>query len=409
MSDLPRLGIFQNESTVSIFDLVAAASGLCRIVWIVGWALDAPPARTLSRFGDVADVSGMATDEIIAHLAKFELSGVAVFNDPPLVVAAAVAEKLHLRFHSPTTASVLSDKLLQRQVLRDSSVPVPSFAAVSRAHPDSDVPFPAVLKPRAGAGARDTFLVRGPQEVADALNKCDPQEDFILEEWLPDRTKVQTLSADVVSVESITRDGDVKHLVVTGRFPYAPPFRDTGGFLPSDLNEDDWKEVCELAGTAVRAAGIRDGIIHTEIKMTPAGPRVVEINGRLGGGVSNLVERIGGPSLNTWVMKLALGQDVGSLPTFDASTVGFFYFLVAPQNATTFEGLAGLDELNVLKSQLNIDEIHVNVQPGEAVSTQKTSFTAYVLRIDGVALSHRELTKTLAVIDKTLTATWGYS
>jgi len=409
VNELPRLGIFQNNSTVSIFDLVEAASGLCRIVWIIGWAPDSPPARVLSRFGDVADVTGMTDSEIAKHLATFNLSGLAVFNDPPLMVAAGVAEALNLRFHSPSTAEVLSDKFLQRRALRDASVAVPGFAAVRRSSPDADVPFPAVLKPRAGAGARDTFLVRSARDVVDALNRCDPDEEFILEEWLPDRATTQTLSANVVSVESITRDGNVDHLMVTGRFPYAPPFRDSGGFLPSDLEQSDWNDVCALAGRAILAAGIRDGVIHTEIKMTPSGPRVVEINGRLGGGVSKLIERIGGPSLNGWVMRLALGDDVGPLPTFDQSLVSFFHFVVAPLNAVAFEAISGLDELTALKAQLGIDDIHVNVQPGQGVSTQQTSFTAYVVRIDGVVSSHQELAATLSAIDDTLTVTWAYS
>jgi ATP-grasp domain len=408
MTDLPRLAIFQNQSTVSIFDLVAAAKDLCRIVWVVGWA-DAPPSRMLARFGDVADVSGMSEGEIVEHLRELRLDGVAVFNDPPMILAAVVAEGLGLRFHTPGTASILSDKAVQRQTLLDEGVPVPKFAAVGVMDHHTDVPFPAVLKPRRGAGARDTFLVHSFDDVTAALSKCDPSEEFILEEWLADRTKNQTLSADIISVESVAIEGIFQHLMVTGRFPYAPPFRDTGGFLPSDLEPSDWESVCAVADVAARAVGIRDGIIHTEIKMTPSGPRVVEINGRLGGGISKLIERIGGPSLNSWVMKLALKNPVAKFPTLEDAGISFFYFAVAPEFATSLETMSGISELNEMKNELGIDEIHVNIRPGTVVSTQQTSFTAYVVRIDGMVSTHHELATTLAKIEETLTMTWTFS
>jgi hypothetical protein len=408
MAELPRLAIFQNQSTVSIFDLVGAAKDLCRIVWVVGWA-DAPPTRMLERFGDVADVTGMSDSEMIEFLREFRLDGVSVFNDPPLLLAAVIAEGLGLRFHSPRTASILSDKAMQRQALLDQDVAVPKFAAVNLTDHHADVPFPAVLKPRGGAGARDTFLVHDFDEVAAALSKCSPSEEFILEEWLPDRTQNQTLSADIISVESVAIQGTIQHLMVTGRFPYAPPFRDTGGYLPSDLAPSDWDIVCALAGVAAHALGIRDGIIHTEIKMTPSGPRVVEINGRLGGGVSKLIERIGGPSLNNWVMKLALGIEVGTFPALNEGSISFFYFAVAPESATSLETISGISELDEMKRQFGIDEIYLNVRPGAAVSIQQTSFEAYVVRIDGMVSSHQELAATLIKIEETLKMTWTLS
>jgi predicted ATP-grasp superfamily ATP-dependent carboligase len=408
MTDIPRLAIFQNQSTVSIFDLVGAASGLCRIVWVIGWDSNSPSARVLGRFGDVADVTGMNKSEVIEHLRSYRLDGVAVFNDPPLILAAAVGEALGLRFHSPKTAAILSDKLLQRQILKMALVPVPPFAAVTLKDHRADVPFPAVLKPRVGAGARDTFLVHSVSDISDALGKCDSSEQFILEQWLPDRQREHTLSADVVSVESVVRSGVFTHVMVTGRFPYEPPFRDTGGFLPSELERNEWESVCELAATAARIVGIRDGVIHTEIKMTPAGPRIVEINGRLGGGVSKLIERIGGPSMYVWVMRLALGQEVGTFSVREDSPISFFHFVVAPESATGIVSASGIEELGAMKDQLGIDEIQVNFQPGDAVSTQQTSFTANVIRIEGVVPSYQDLTATLEKIKATLQLTWSF-
>lgn len=408
MNDVLRLGVFHNQSNVSIFDIVDAARGVCRIVWIVGWAPDASPTRSLARFGEVCDVSGMDEVEVIEYLESVGLDGVVIFNDPPLVLAARVAEALGLRFHSPGTAALLADKFAQRTALAQAGVVVPAFAAVSSSAYDTDVPFPAVLKPRLGAGGRDTFFVKSRSELVAALAKCDPSEGFILEQWLADRDIPDRLGADLVSAESVARDGEFSHVMVTGRFPFAPPFRETGSFLPSDITLDERESVCELAERAMKAVGIRDGVIHTEIKLTPDGPRVIEINGRLGGGVPQLIESIGGPSLMNWAMRLALGEDVGPFPALGDSLIAFFYVLVGPETAVRVDDVAGLTELDAMRGQLGIDNVRLNLRPGDQVNSQQSSFLNHVVRIDGVARSRDDLAQILRKINETLCVTWSY-
>jgi biotin carboxylase len=404
VSDLPRLAIFHNEHFVSLFDLVEASRDLCRIVWVTGWSAGESPLRALSRFGDVVDVSGMSEDESVAHLVALRSDGVAVFNDAPIRLAAMVAEELGLVFHSARTAALLTDKIAQRTALGEAGLPVPQFAAIQSKPGDVRVPFPAVLKPRAGAGSRDTFMVRNDDELADALAKCDGDEAFILEEWLPDRTEQSIVGADVVSVESVVRGGAIEHIIVTGRFPFAPPFRETGSFMPSDLNPADWDGTTALAGAAARALDIQNAILHTEIKFTPAGPRVVEVNGRLGGGISHLLSQLGGPSLFEWVMKLALGHDVGPVPEISRTPVAFFRFLVAPQSATALESVSGVKELKALAG---VDGVTLNLQPGDPVYYQHSSFVENAMVITGMVQSHAELSSLINnEIESTVALTW---
>jgi len=407
MSNLPRLAVFHNEQSSPVFELFGASKDLCRIVWIIGWSNDNPSQRILSRFGDVVDLTGLTEAQSIERLVEFRPDGVVVFNDPPIMLASKVAHELDLPFHSPATAELLSDKLAQRAALRDAGLPVPAFAALSTTFTDAHVPFPAVLKPRAGAGSRDTFFVHDARQVADALAKCDPNEEFILEEWLPDRSSRQGLGSDLVSVESVVRDGDITNITVTGRFPFAPPFRETGSFMPSDVNETDWNAVLELASTAITALGIKHGLVHTEIKMTPQGARIVEVNGRLGGGIDGLIRRLGGPSLLVWSMKLALGQDVGPTPVILKSPVAFFRLIVAPQTATELESLSGVNDLNALSG---IDEVNLNAQPGDALDYRRSSFSQNILWINGAVGSHAELNQLVhEQIESTLHFTWKFN
>jgi biotin carboxylase len=404
MTEAQRLAVFDDTTSISVLPFFEVARSYCTIVWVIGWSPKKHPTRMLSRFGEVADVTGMGNAEAVEYLTSLQLDGVLVFNDPPIRLAAAVADRLNLPFHSPHSARLLTDKMAQRAALRDAGLPVPAFAAIRRGDVVTGVPFPAVLKPRAGAGSRDTFKVTSAEQVADALAGCDQNEEFILEEWLPDRGDVHTLSADIVSVESIVREGVIDHLMVTGRFPFAPPFRETGNFMPSDFSRADKRVVAELAGLAIEAMEVRHGILHTEIKMTPDGPRIVEINGRLGGGgVPGLMDRIGGPSLSTWAVRLALGEDIGPIPVLPASPVAFHRWIVAPQHATSVESLEGIDEARNLPG---VASAVVNKPVGSPLDFKEGSPTGHVVKLEGLVNSHRELLELDQKIWSTLHMTW---
>jgi biotin carboxylase len=387
MTDKPRLAVFHDEMSVSILQAFEAAHDWCSITWVVGWSPNYPPLRLLSRFGDVLDVMGMDEAQAAEFLAAHELDGVIVFTDAPIRLAAAVAEKLNLPFHTVESARLLTDKVAQRAALQDAGLPVPFFAAVRQGEHETNVPYPAVLKPREGAGGRDTFKIENSDQLAGALSECDPNEEFILEEWLPDRAPLGP-SADLVSVESMVREGTIEHIAVTGRFPFAPPFRETGLFLPSDLGTAEVAAVTTLAGAAIEAMQVRQGFLHTEIKMTPDGPRIVEVNGRLGGGISGMIARIGGPSLLVWAVRLALGQDVGKLPILTASKIAFYYFIVSPLSAVQVATISSLDELGALPG---VDDVRLNRPPGDTVDSRESSHQGHVIRIDGMVGSHSEL------------------
>jgi biotin carboxylase len=406
MDERPRLAVFHDATSISILQAVEVAHDWCRIAWVVGWSRDKPPLRLLSRFGEVLDVTGMNEAQAVEHLTAHALDGVIVFTDGPIRLAAAVAEKLDLPFHSVHSARLLTDKVAQRKALEDAGLPVPAFAAVRPGDFEANVPFPAVLKPREGAGGRDTFKIESSDQLADALAKCDPDEEFILEEWLPDRAP-HGPSADLVSVESIVREGTIEHIAVTGRFPFAPPFRETGLFLPSDLGPADKAAVTALAGAAAEAMQVRQGFLHTEIKMTPDGPRIVEVNGRLGGGISGMIARTGGPSLLVLAVRLALGQDIGPLPVLTDSQIAFYYFIVSPLLATQVESVEGSSELSTLPG---IDEVRLNRQPGDAVDSRESTHQGHVIRIDGMVGSHSELFDLVErKIPSTVHLTWKFA
>ena len=49
---------------------------------------------------------------------------------------------------------------------------------------------------------------------------------------------------------------------------------------------------------------------HTEVKLTPDGPRVIEVNGRLGGGIPEMLFQASGESIMRLSMRIALGERI---------------------------------------------------------------------------------------------------
>jgi biotin carboxylase len=72
---------------------------------------------------------------------------------------------------------------------------------------------------------------------------------------------------------------------VTDNWPTVEPyFNETGSNSPSILPTSQQRELLELAVKSVQAVGFTMGVYHVECKYTSHGPRLIEINCRMGGG-----------------------------------------------------------------------------------------------------------------------------
>ncbi len=118
-----------DSASPSAFLLGEAARGLCRPIWVVD--LDEPGMteveRLLRKFGVVVNTTGMEAGQLVEALSATDPTGIMALNDRRTVLLAEVADRLDLDFHSRTVAERLTDKKLQRQVMRDTGLPVPPF------------------------------------------------------------------------------------------------------------------------------------------------------------------------------------------------------------------------------------------------------------------------------------------
>lgn len=401
---MKRLAFVYHPRSFATMDVKAAADGVCELVWVVDHALGETPsmARLLRRLGEVVDVTGLSHDAAAARIADARPDGILALHDQLLSWTAEVAQRLGLPFYSPQTAAALSDKRAQRAALAAAGLPVPAVLPVP---PRRDraavaallgaVAFPAVLKPRRSDCSRNTVLVRSREELVAALGDVArhapaDRDALQLEEYLGDRPGAAVVGdeiADYVSVESVVVGGRPHHLAITGRFPLAAPLRETGMFVPAAMPADEHDAALALATSALQALGVERGCLHTEIKMTPEGPRVIEVNGRIGGGVPEMLRDVAGVELLPMALRGALGlqEDVAPLPP--TTGVGYLFFRQLAQEHGRVVSIEALDEL---RGRPGVRQVVLNFGPGSELDWRRGTDEC-VFTVEGVAADHEAL------------------
>lgn len=401
---MKRLAFVYHPRSFATMDVKAAAEGVCELVWIVDHDRGETPSmvRLLRRLGDVVDVTGLDHDAAAARIAEARPDGILALHDQLLGWTAEVAQRLGLPFYSPQTAAALSDKRAQRAALAAGGVAMPSVLPVPPVRDHAALSallgaaaFPAVLKPRRSECSRNTVLVRSREELVAALDDVArhapiDRDALQLEEYLGDRPGAATEGdaiADYVSVESVVIDGRPRHLTVTGRFPLAPPLRETGMFIPAALPADEHRAALDLATAALQALGVERGCLHTEVKMTPDGPRVIEVNGRIGGGVPEMLLDVAGVELLPMALRVALGdqEDVAPLPP--TTGVGYLFFRHLPQSLGRVVSIEGLDEL---RARPGVRRLVLNFGPGARLDWREGTDEC-VFTVEGVVADHDAL------------------
>lgn len=415
MADRPVLAVAYGPRSVPVLQLVEAAAGRCELVWMIDDRLPEMDdmARLLQRFGPVVATGALDLDTAVAALDRHRPDGIATYFDAGMVDLACLAAKLGLPFFSPETAAALTDKVRQREMLAAGGVTVPRFWDVPLrrdleavvAEIDAHDGWPVVLKPRSESGSHHTFLAETAGDAVAALvGLGSDRRDMVAEEYLEgDRRLAAGPFADYLSVETIVSDGAMSHVALTGRFPPAALFRETGFFIPAVLEPELLPAVLEEAERAIAALGVDLGCLHTELKLTADGPRVIEVNGRLGGGIPEMAARASGLDLFGMSIDLALGSSVRVDGPVPCKRVGYRLFLQPPPDPSTVTTIEGVDRL---ADHPWIDGISIHRGPGSHVDGRDGSRT-FVLAVVGSAPDHAGVVEVERLVRDSIAVTYS--
>jgi biotin carboxylase len=349
----------------------------------------------LRRFGKVIDVAGCTMDELVRLAHAERPDGITSFCDADLHMQAWLAAALDLPSPSIRSVARLTDKLLQREAFSEAGVPIPRYTAVREPVDAAEIErlcaaigsFPMVLKPRNGTACRNISSVSDVDELVQGLAQEDRPSEMILEEQMADLPPTSEPYAGRVSIDSIVSNGVHSHLGITGLFPMVPPFRSSGGFFPADVPSTDVPQLFDMATAAIEAVGSDFGCCRTEIKLTPEGRKIIEVNGRPTGLTPAVVKLAAGLPLMQLCLRLALGERIVVNGPLDCDRVAYRFYCEPPMLAQRLRGFTGLEELSRLPGVVKID---VHRQIGEQLDWRNGSLDK-IFQVTGVVANHAEL------------------
>jgi biotin carboxylase len=302
-----------------------------------------------------------------AVTAREPLSGVLAWDEARVLQAAKVAAALGLPGGDPDMAMRCRDKHLTREALDAAGVPQPKSIMTGSVEEALKVAellgYPVVLKPRAMAASLGVVRVDTPQQLtaqfAFARDTTVPgagQYDVVLVE--------EYLTGPEISVDSAVHRGEVLPMFLARKeIGYLPYFEEVGHVVDAAdplLADPTLLRILQDTHTAL---GFTDGMTHAELKLTPAGPKVIEVNARLGGDlIPYLGLRATGIDPGLAAAAVACGHRPELVP--DRSLVGAVRFFYAEDEDTTI-GAVEVDEVALPET---VDRVVPLVEPGEVVS-----------------------------------------
>jgi hypothetical protein len=237
-------------------------------------------------------------------------------------------------------------------------------------------------------------LLQSADELRAARAESGGVKDYVVEEYVPNDLPWDHWYANYLSVESVISAGNISHVAITGRFPIAEPFRESGNILPGRLAPEYHEPVFAMVEAAIAALGVTDSIIHTEIKLSADGPKLIEVNGRLGGRPPYVLGSVSDVNLFQVACDIAVGTPVAFAGLAECDGVGFWLMVQPPMAARRVGRVRGLDDLSALPG---VESVSLNRGPGETVDWRDGT-ASHVVTVRGRADDYDSLEKTFTTI-----------
>ncbi|MEU3526793.1 ATP-grasp domain-containing protein [Streptomyces sp. NPDC038707] len=277
--------------------------------------LPLPRVPTAFRTGTVGELE----DRILAFHATRPFTAVMADFDYLLPLVGRINERAGLRGHTERSGLTCSNKRLQRAALDRAGVPQPRWTVCQDTGAARDFAksagWPVVVKPADRAASCAVSVVRDEAALERAVGAA------FAESWERDVLVEEYLDGPEFSVEAIVAGGRVTTVAVTGKgIGGRTGVLKLDAEIPAPLDGQDRAAVERVAADAVLACGLLDGPAHTEVRLTADGPRIVEVNGRIGGVfISHMVRAVTGIDLyQAWYDVLH-----GRTPRLDVERRGF--------------------------------------------------------------------------------------
>jgi biotin carboxylase len=244
------------------------------------------------------------------------------------------------------------DKALMHRRLQRDGIPSAFIGAANTLAECRDLVrqagLPAVVKPADYGGSDGVRLVITDDDVAEAYVPAAqraPSGRVVVDRFIP---------GPEVSIECVSSLDGIHHvLCITEKLVSDPPFFvELGHLVPARLPCTTRDAIEAVVGRALTSLGMRRGVSHTEVKLGPDGPVVIESAARQAGDmIPKLVSLATGSNPHLLELAAIQGADVTSAPVVAERTACVRFFGSAAGDPVAYppirDTLGGLEHLIV--------------------------------------------------------------
>jgi biotin carboxylase len=221
-------------------------------------------------------------------LARQPVAGVFTYDEALVHASAQLAQRLGLPGSPPEAVLACRDKAATRALLAEANVPQPAsttVATVEEARKAAEaIGYPVVVKARGLGGSMGVVRADDAEAVTSAFAAASTAQWPGVPRYQADVLVEEFLTGEEISVDSVVVDHEVTPMVIghklVGLDPY---FEETGHTVDAADPLLTDPELLDQLHRIHKALGFVTGSTHAELKLTPRGIRLVELNARLGG------------------------------------------------------------------------------------------------------------------------------
>lgn len=316
---------------------------------------------------DTLDAAAMIPAAEQLH-ARDRIDGVLCWDEARILPASKIAQVLGLPGGDPEAVLRCRDKHLTREAMAAAGVAQPRSIAVGTLDEAlaaaAEIGYPVVLKPRAIAASLGVVLAADEAELrqyfAFAREMNVPgaliyDEGAVLVEEYADGPEI--------SVDSAVFQGQVMPICLAHKvIGYPPYFEEIGHFVDGADPMLADPALIRTLEQAHAALGFTDGMTHTEFRLTPTGPKLIEVNARLGGDlIPYLGMRATGVDSGLAAAAVACGRRPDTTP--DRKLFGAVRFSYVPHEMTI-----GSIEIDEAALPASIDRAMIRAEVGQRLA-----------------------------------------
>lgn len=313
---------------------------------------------------------------IATHIEADQILGITTTSEFYLETVAHLTSRYGLPGNAPEAMKVCRNKAYTRQALAEAKISQPAFASIHSLNELHDVlkqlALPCVVKPADDTGSNKVRLCETVDEV-----EAQAVRIFALRTNVRGQRTAQTvlleefLDAPEFSVEMFSWRGTATCIGITQKhLTKLPYFVEQRHVFPASLSLQTAERMQETVRHALEVVGVTHGATHTEVKLTPRGVAIIEINARLAGGmIPELIRYATGIDL----VEQQINAVVGTPLDLNSRRTGYagIQFLLAHQEGW-LKGIQGIETIQ--REIAGIEQVTVTALTGQRVGPPRSAY-----------------------------------